>query len=239
MKSDREKFILKSRVALLQRKGWAYLRYLHMRNAMQMMKDCETLLFVGAGYGFAEVVLAAEYPDRRFILTDVPGNTYGFTRVREWMVRGQVMNVELGALDIMDVGRQRGVDAVIAVEVLEYVRNPRTAARNMLDLSSKATFCLAPFVVANPVTAPRVSEGRVTAGFDKKSMRGLFGERAQVRWGYWADAGVALRKELDKRGPERIKADAPRLLALADKDIRETPAASPKVAQVIKALVRK
>jgi hypothetical protein len=173
---------------------------------MQMMKDCETLLFVGAGYGFAEVVLAAEYPDRHFVITDVPGNSYGFTRVREWLVRGQLMNVELSGLDIMNVGRQRRVDAVFAVEVIEYVSNPRVAARNMLDLSNNATFCLAPFVVARTGTSPRMPEARVTAGFDKKSTRELFGEQAQVRWGYWADAGVILRNELAKRTPEAIKA---------------------------------
>jgi len=209
-----------------------------MREAMRMMKDCESLLFVGSGFGFAEVVLAAENPNRRFIVTEIPGNTSGLERANKWILQGQIMNVELGEFDVMSPGRHRRVDAVLSTEVLEYVKSPRVAANNMLDLSSKATFCLTPFALTGKGVSRTVVKDRMTPGFDKSELRELFGSQAQIRWAYWSDAGLVLRNELAKLSPETIKDDAQRLLAIADRDIRVAPAAGPKAAQAIKSLAR-
>jgi hypothetical protein len=243
MKSDREKFVLKSRVALLQRKGWSYLRYLHMREALKMMKDCETFLFVGAGYGFAEVVLAAENPTKRFIVTDTPANTFGFARAREWVERGRVLNVEFAALNIMGPEKVRRADAVLSVEVLEYVANARLAAKTMLSLSTKATFCLTAFdpkgQVGDAASRERaVVQGRTVAGFNKADLRALFGSSAQVRGAYWGNAGVLLRTELESMEPALIKEQAPALLEEAARDLQSGSPGSTKEAQAIKALVR-
>ncbi len=243
MKSDREKFILKSRVALLQRKGWSYLRYLHMRDALKMMKDCETLLFVGAGYGFAEVVLAAENPTKRFIVTDTPANTFGFSRAREWVERGRVLNVEFATLNIMNPERFRRADAVLSVEVLEYVANARLAAKTMSSLSTKAIFCLTAFEpkgqAGDATSRERARvQGRTVSGFNKDDLRTLLGASAQVRGAYWGDAGVLLRTKLEGMDPALIKENAPALFEEASSDLKPGSPGSIKEAQAIRALVR-
>lgn len=244
MKTPREKFILSSRVTLLKRRGWAYLRYLHTRHALGQLKDCESLLFVGTGYGFAEVALAAEYPERRFVLTDYPGATHDFVRARELVERGELQNVEFGRLDITAPDLRTRVDAVLSVEVLEHIEDAALAAENMLAIAGRAVFCLVPFATPqqNASESDRARAWRrhehYVVGFAKADLRALFGQTTQVRGAYWHDAGMVLRERLAGMSPEEITDQAAELFDLAKADLRDGAPSSKHDAMGIKALVR-
>jgi SAM-dependent methyltransferase len=243
MKSPREKFVLKGRVALLQRRGWDYLKYLHARQAMQLMKDCESFLFVGSGYGFAEVLLAAEYPDKTFIATDYKETTHDFERARQNVDRIALTNIDFTILDVRTRPRRVMADAVLAVDLLQYLDDAAAAARHLLKLGSRAAFCLAPFATAadrqNGAHRRRaLAQGQKTVGFDRDSMRSLLGPTTQVRGAYWRDGGQLLRTRLAELSISEIAAQAPALYELAGKDIRQSIPANVKDAQAIKGLVR-
>jgi hypothetical protein len=243
VKSPREKFVLKGRVALLQRRGWDYLKYLHARHAMQLMKDCESFVFVGSGYGFAEVLLAAEYPDRKFVATDFKDTTHDFERARQNAERVGLTNIEFSVLDIRTKPRKVVADAAFAVDVLQYVDDPAAAAKNLLKLGSRAAFCLAPFATAadrqNEAARRRaLAQGQRTVGFDRESLRGLLGPATQVRGAFWKDGGLLLRTRLTDLSVQDIAAQAPTLYRLAREDIRQSIPVNAKDAQAIKGLVR-
>lgn len=89
------------------RRRWAYLRYLHLRQVLLNASGVESLLSVGCGTGLAEVLLALEFPDIVFHVTDVDERaieqSFGARMVREWAVD----NVSFGSLDVLAPVRKR------------------------------------------------------------------------------------------------------------------------------------
>lgn len=126
---------------ILKRK-WAYLRYIHVREALLLTKDVESVLVIGSGHGFAEITLALEFPKIHFHLTDVVTETTpNYHEAQRLVNQWGLSNVTFGIRDILTPERGR-YDMVSSVEVLEHIRNDALAVAQMRAAANKYVFAL-------------------------------------------------------------------------------------------------
>lgn len=218
--------LAKTRTTLLVEKRWRYLRYLHLRSAVDLVKDeIGSVLAVGVGKGLAELALAVEFPHIEFRLTDIESETtpsWSFVQraVREWKIE----NVRFDILDITQPARCKA-DLVTSTEVLEHIEDAEQAARNMRDAAGKYVFALVPFADqrfnADPERRRRLleSHGHFVCGYDAATLAELFPHPVEVRGCYWADRGQPFRTALDAMDAQAIRNDAACLVARAQDDV--------------------
>lgn len=229
---------------LLLKRRWAYLRYLHMRQALLLAKDVESVLVVGSGHGFAEVALALEFPYIRFHLTDVESETTpNYHRAEGLVEQWDLGNVTFGVSDILTPQPER-YDLVASVEVLEHIENDTLASAEMRAAAAKYVFALVPFAddVTNRDEKMRArvweSHEHYRVGYDEKDLRKLFPNVVALRGCYWKENGGAHRKRLYDMSNEEIKARMLELQEEAQHDLIDaTPVTYPE-AQGIWVLAR-
>ena len=210
---------------LILKKRWAYLRYLHTREALIQAKDIETVLVVGSGHGFAEIALALEFPEIHFHLTDIESErTPNYHRAQEMAQRWDLNNVSFGIRDIL-VPEQGRYDLVASVEVLEHIENDAAAVAAMCEAASKYVFALVPFSdkATNNDEAMRSSvwedHEHWRVGYDEEDLRELFPNVVTMRGCYWRARGGTLRKRLYEMTNQEINAEMKNLQAEALNDI--------------------
>lgn len=224
----------KTRTTLLVEKRWRYLRYLHAREAVEMVKDdIESVLAIGVGKGLAELALALEYPDIQFHLTDIASaTTPNWSLARRVVSEWKLPNVHFDVLDI----RQRpslSADLVCSTEVLEHIEHADQAAANMLSAAQKYVFALVPFADrkfndnANRRRRALETHGHFVCGFDRHMLTRLFPVPIDLRGCYWIDKGIQFRILLESLDPASIRANADLLMERAADDI--TPGRVPTV----------
>lgn len=221
-----EAFLSKIRTTLLVERRWRYLRYLHLREAILLVRNqIETCLVVGAGKGLAELALAVEFPNIDFHLTDIETSrtpNWQFTQnaVNEWGLH----NVRFSILDVLKPAGLRA-DLVCSTEVLEHLPQAARAADNMIGMARRFAYCLVPFADrefnANEARRKRVLEqfGHYVCGFDEAELVSLFPDPVETRGCYWADGGQRLREELERLPEEEIRVRRIELETLAQSDI--------------------
>lgn len=222
--------LAKARTQLLLHKRWAYLRYLHLREALidaNRTQEVATFLAVGCGRGVAEVTLAIEHPHIQFHLTDVESDrTPNFQQAQKMADEWGIPNVTFGTMDIFEPTKER-FDFVATVEVLEHLEDDDLAAKMLTNLARRFVFTLTPFAHdaanADPVRRQRVWETNehFVVGYDEKRLRQLFPSTTTVRGCYWADAGLPLRQELTNTEDPVIRERAVDYFRTARADVRD------------------
>lgn len=241
MSNDRA--LSKMRELLMRAKKWRYLRYLHAREALLLARGTKDVLVVGAGYGLAELAMAAEFEDVRFHLTDWSAATHTLDDAKTLVETYGLSNVSFGQYDVLSRPRDK-YDMVYSVEVLEHIKEAEKAAANMRGAARKFVFCLVPFANQEENADPAKRENawakheHYVVGFDAKRLETLFPKPVEIRHCYWRDAGAALRKRLEGMERDDIKSDMRALMDEAKKDIRKNKAGAMSVAQGIWILSR-
>jgi hypothetical protein len=198
-------------MALLLGRTWRYLRYLHLREAMRLAPDFETVISIGAGRGLAELALAIEFPGRHFRVTDIKtARTPNFGQAERMAKTMGVRNIEFDVFDILHPDGSRA-DFICSTEVLEHIEDDRLAAANMMAMSDKAVFCLVPFADEraknDPARIRRCWEKfeHYRPGYTAADLRDLFPSTKVVRGCYWSDAGAAFRSKITSLRDEEIE----------------------------------
>jgi hypothetical protein len=210
---------------LMMARRWAYLRYLHTREALLLTEDVESVLVIGSGRGYAELNLALEFPRIHFHLTDIESEKTPYYQNAQKIVEMWGMdNVTFGIRDIL-VPEPGRYDLVWSVEVLEHIKDDALAAAEMRAAANKYVFLLVPFgdKAANRDEERRArtweAHGHYVVGYDEEDLRKLFPDIITMRGCYWMKIGVQHRKRLYSMSNEEIKANMSELRQEARRDI--------------------
>lgn len=213
-------------VQLLQQRKWYYLRYVHLRSALQRVPEVRSVLSLEAGRGLLEVALAYEHPNVEFTVTERQ-EAFGFSRARELVRELRLRNIRFRALDpLSPPWRFPRHDLVSAMGTLERLEDTIRTGTAIAGLSSRWVFCLVPFATdtENKDEARRARSlaryGRKHAGFDAPALMRLFPHPVAVRGCFWTSTGVRWRERLATMSLEGIAKDAPQLLIEAEADRR-------------------
>lgn len=223
--SGTKKYLDEMTKRMLLKRRWAYLRYLHTREALVLAKDVESVLVVGAGHGYAEVALALEFPEKRFHLTDIESErTPNYHNAQNLVDRWNLKNVTFGVQNILVPERGRH-DLVASVEVLEHIEDDTLAAAEMRAAANRYVFALIPFADkttnADEAMRARVFESHehFRVGYDEEDLRKLFPGIVALRGCYWREHGGAHRKHLYDMTNEEVNASLAELREEAQHDI--------------------
>lgn len=232
---------------MLRNKTWRYLRYLHFRDAVKRVaKEIEHVCVCGAGHGYAELAVAAEFPHITFTLTDTMNSRLGYPNYHYTMDMAWKWGVENLRFSIWNVleSTHRRFDLVASTEMLEHIQDARNAADNMRAAATKYVYCLVPYADkatnANPDRRRYAWEKHehFVYGFDAETLSSLFPNAVMLAGTYWKDRGRTLRELLDKLNDEEIRARVRELQKLAETDLVNAIPTSLKDALGIKILSR-
>jgi len=243
----REGQLKQAQTILLKTKGFAYLRYLHLREFIAVRSsEIETVGICGAGKGIAELAVALEFPQIRFLLTDIvaegrPPRPNYFTCM-EYVMKWNVLNVRFGVWDLLKPQSVK-FDVVASTEVLEHIKDATLALRNKTAAAKKYVYTLIPYATAdqNADAQRRLNafsdHGHYVCGFDASFFRAV-GKPLTIAGAYWRSYGVPFRAKIaDLSGPE-VDSSFDELVSEARGDL--TPGEpSPGACMAIKAVIDK
>ena len=225
---NREDVIAKTRLTLLRGKTWRYLRYLHFRDAVaRVANDVNSICVCGAGHGYSELAVAAEYPDITFTLTDIVDTEHGYPNYHASMDlawKWGIENLKFSVWNVLEATRRR-FDLVASTEMLEHIKDDRTAAANMRQAASKFVYCLVPFADkatnANAVKRKQAWDKHKhhVFGYDETELSELFPDPLLLAGAYWTGRGRKLREYLGEIGDEVIRSSVPELERIASTDL--------------------
>ncbi len=209
-------------------RSWSYLRYVHLRQAFIETENVKTFISIGCGRGLAELALAIEFPEVRFLLTDIQAETTSsadpaLELARTWSIE----NFSFRPLDLLspDLGPDERFDFVSSVEVLEHLQDDRQAAKHMRQLSSRYTFCLVPFAdrETDSESARRAraweKDQHYRLGYSAGELRSLFPGNSIIRGCYWRDVAGPIPSKSDAPDDAGLLRQASALQEIAQKDI--------------------
>ncbi|MEL6646531.1 MAG: class I SAM-dependent methyltransferase [Pseudomonadota bacterium] len=242
-----DKVIEKTRLILLKNKTWRYLRYLHFREALQYVEsEVSSVCICGAGHGYAELALAAEFPHIHFTLTDIVNKEHGYPNYHATMDmawKWGVDNISFSVWNVLEPTHRR-FDLVASTEMLEHIEDAQTAAKHMRAAAEKFVYCLVPFADAATNANEQKRKGawerheHFVCGYDADEMRAMFPNPVLLTGTYWADTGLAFRMKLNELSPEEIVAQFQTLQHEAEADLSAKIPQRSKEAQGIKILSR-
>jgi GT2 family glycosyltransferase/2-polyprenyl-3-methyl-5-hydroxy-6-metoxy-1,4-benzoquinol methylase len=224
--SVREKYLAKLHLRLMLRRKWAYLRYLHLREAFRQVEPMDSFLSVGCGTGIAELALALEFPNTQFHLTDYMSSRYqeSVEIVKSW----SIPNVTFGAYNAL-VAPEKTYDFVASVEVIEHIENDALAIENMCKTANKYIFALVPFANPEENANPKYRENawekheHYRVGYNEANLRQLFpSDIVAIRGCYWRKYGYSLRQKLSQLSDQEIGDTMSELMKQATTDLHES-----------------
>lgn len=188
--------------AILQGKTWRYLRYLHFRDYLERVSSqIDTVCICGTGYGLAEFLLAIEFPQIKFTLTDIVDRKHGYPNYFQTMQlcwEYEVDNVDFFVWNVLNPTTRR-FDLVASTEMLEHIENDELAAKNMRLASNRFVYCLVPYADKatnkDPQRRKRVWEKfeHYVCGYDPEDLEHLFPNPVFMSGAYWHDHGLQWR----------------------------------------------
>jgi hypothetical protein len=224
----REDAIAKARLTLLRGKTWRYLRYLHFRDAVsRVANDVDSICVCGAGHGYSELAVAAEYPDIEFTLTDIVDTEHGYPNYHATMDmawKWGIENLKFSVWNVLEPTHRR-FDLVASTEMLEHIKDFRTAAANMRQAARKFVYCLVPYADkatnANPAKRNEAWEKHKhhVFGYDAEELSELFPSPMMLAGAYWNGSGGKLREYLSDLDDEAIRRSVSELEQLAATDL--------------------
>ena len=235
----------KLRRTLMQGRTWRYLRYIHLREALlQISDEIETVGVVGAGHGYSEIALAAEFPHIHFTLTDIVATGYpNYHKAMDICWKWGIENVRFSVWNVLEPTKRR-FDLVCSTEVLKHIEDAEAAAKKMREAAEKYVYCLVPFSDKasneNPNKRKRALEvhGHFVYGYDEQSLERLFPDPVFLKGAYFQEAGQQLRHRLMDLTPAEIDEQLADLKAFAETDLQDRIPQTPQEGQGIKILSR-
>lgn len=221
-KPDMAQMMYELQWRLLFHRKWGYLRYIHLRNAFTKLEAIGSVLSVGCGMGFAEVLLAIEHPEIQFHLTDVITN---YDVVKGFVEKWSLHNVTFGFQNILEPVPNR-YDLVMSVEVMEHIENDVLAAAQMRAASNRYVFALIPFadkrIQHDEIEKKKALQhhGHMRVGYTLEDLNALFPNITAAGGCYWIDAGFEYQKYLATISETQIRTDTSYLHQMALMDIR-------------------
>jgi hypothetical protein len=214
----------------MSKKGWHYLRYLHLRDSVARISgQIETICICGTGRGTAELAVLLEFPHLKMTLTDhidwqnrYP--SYHYTMDICW--RSNISGIEFGVWDVLGKS-PRQFDMVCSTEMLEHIEDRAKAVANMSAAANDFIYCLVPFSDA----ASNANERRrqyvlekhqhFVCGFDADEMTSMFPNPILMAGTYWRGPGGSFRDILAQIDKEEIPLRFAELEALALQDLND------------------
>ncbi len=223
-KGDRKKreHLDELRNQLLLGRKWAWLRYMHLRNAFLRCENIRNVLAIGAGNGYAELALAVEFPDVHFHLSDI---TPYYKKARKLSKKMHLYNVSYGARDILEPA-QDTYDFVESIEVLEHIEDDTLAAQNILACANRYLFTLVPFADdesnqdQNELKHQWELHKHFRVGYSEANLRKFFPNIVRIQGCYWKDGGALWRTRVNQLSDEEILANRDDLMKMAEIDCR-------------------
>ena len=217
---------------LLLGRTWRYLRYLHLRDALQKIQnDVESVLVCGAGHGFAELLLAIEFENIKFYLTDIhtkDGSYPNFFDSMKLSWSYQVTNIQFSIFDVLEPCSMR-FDLVCSTEVLEHIENDQLAAANMRKCANKFIYALVPFATDSDNCDSKLiekaweSHRHYRVGYTESELSKMFPSPTFIAGTYYSDAGLILRGTLNSLSDKEIIERQANLCELAVSDLKNLP----------------
>ena len=225
---EKREVVEKVRLRLLKGRTWRYLRYIHFRDVIKRIGgEINTVCVCGAGHGYAELAVAAEFPNIKFILTDIVNKKLGYPNYHHTMDmswKWGIDNLEFSVWNVLEKTDRR-FDMIASTEMLEHIEQADLAARNMLSAASKFVYCLVPFADratnANPQKRAQAWERHehYVYGYDRDDLAALFPKVEFVAGTYWASSGQKLRISLNEMSDAEIEQNRAGLERQAEADI--------------------
>jgi hypothetical protein len=202
-----------SRILLVHR-GWEFLRYLHLREAIVCLADVRSVLIVGSDRGIAGVALAVEFPEIRISIADYRGDKNAFRMANEVVGNWSLKNIRVGG-DPLSGARGR-FDFVGLVDVLQHAQDPREYVRRLASRSRRWMYVLAPLAEDRDLGVKPIS-GR-DGGLPIGTLRDIC-PSGQFRGCYWRHRGSVFRSRLEKMSDREIENDLDGLMGEAVQDL--------------------
>jgi len=207
--------INKIAVLLLQRRGWHYLNYLHLRDAVQRSGDLRSAFILTAGYGLDGVALALEFPQIRFLLASHRGDSTRFRKAREITVEWSLQNLVFEKPIASEISHHWSFELVALCEVLHLVSDPQMLVEEALQVSRRRLYAAVP--LAADSSRDDETPSRVT-GFTRAEFEDLF-PTGTIRGCYWSHSGAELRNQLEDLSDDQIREASGQLMDEAWADV--------------------
>lgn len=229
--------ILKLQQNMIEQKGWALLRYLHLRNFVKSKSSqVSDICVVGSGKGLAELAIAAEFPEAQFYLTDIVlegrPRRPNYFQCMEISERWGINNIRFGVWDVLKPKRKKH-EAVVSTEVLEHIHEHRLAVRNMVSHSLKYTYILAPFASKAKNQDPEAralaynTHEHVVCGFDVDYFEEFKYNAESIYGTYWTGKN-SYRAIVNQAARDGVHVEHATLIEAAKRDIVQAPPAEGK-----------
>lgn len=217
---------------MVAQKGWALLRYLHLRDFIQSKSsEISNLLVVGTGKGLAELAVAAEFPNLKFFLTDIVSEGTprrpNYFQCMEISERWGIGNIKFGVWDVL-MARQDKYDCIVSTEVLEHIPEHELAVQNMVRYSSKYVYILAPYASKirnqDPILRAKALKAHehVVCGFDEEYFHSFPFLIESIHGVYWGGKS-SYRTVLNSYFPNAEKQSHESIVNIAQSDLRKSP----------------
>jgi hypothetical protein len=217
---------------MIAQKGWALLRYLHLRAFIEAKSaEISNVLVVGTGKGLAELAVAAEFTNLDFVLTDIVSEGRprrpNYFHCMELSEKWAVDNLGFGVWDVLKPRRSK-YDCIVSTEVLEHISEHELAVNNMVSHSLKYVYILAPYASKarnqDPALRARAlnAHEHVVCGFDEEYFRS-FPHVIESMYGVYWTGESSYRAVLNSVLANGETPCREALLSAAQNDLREEP----------------
>lgn len=207
--------ILKLARILLIHRGWEYLRYLHLRDALLRASDVRSLLLIGADRGIAGVALSVEFPHIRFRVSDYRGQGNSFCMAKDIVSNWSLTNTSFGGADLLQPLQQK-YDFVALCDVLQHIPNHTEVVEHL------GSGCQHWMYASMPLAGDKELGVKAKSGHDDglslSEVSTMF-PGAEVRGCYWRHRGSVLRLRLENLDDLEIQEDLDKLMCEAEGDL--------------------
>jgi len=207
--------INKIAVLLLQRRGWHYLNYLHLRDAVRRSGDLGSAFILTAGYGLDGIALALEFPQIRFHLASHRDDRTRFRKAKEITVEWSLQNLVFEKPVAGEIPRHWSFELVALCEVLHLVDDSLMMVEEALQVSRRCLYATVP--LAADFSRDDEDPSRVT-GFTRTEFEDLF-PTGTFRGCYWSDSGAEFSNQLEGLSDDQIREASARLMDEAWADV--------------------
>jgi hypothetical protein len=221
----------KIHLLLLLQRGWDFLRYLHLRDAIIRAGNPQSVLMVSADRGLSSVALAIEFSGIEFLAANFEKGIERFQRARGIVTEWSVSNLRFDDAGLGALKKQLKFDLVALPEILHLVAEPAAVASAALRAAENAVFALMPLRSTCSETHGISNRGATDTAF-----KSLF-PGGQTSGCYWKDRGALLRNQLESLSDDEIRTEALRLVEMGMSDFAESAPQPAGEAMALKTLL--
>lgn len=214
-------------VELLAEPGGGYLRYLHVRHAIELAGVPRSVLVLDAGSGSFTAALARAFPGASFTFGWSPKRRAELELAKASLAEHGVENAATALVDpLVPPPDLTPHDLVVAREIVRPKVRPMAMVDALSALSTEYVLAMAPFADRRTrrearKRAKEQGEANPHVGaLDAIDLLSLFPTTVAVRGIEYEDAGGLLRTRVAELGREGVVEEVEALVALAERDVR-------------------